>query len=670
MSWTLSKPDYWTETTLGEVLSRADERINPSEHPDESFFYVGLEHIESNTGRLVNPALVTGRDLRSTKNVFRSGEILFGRLRPNLNKVHFAKKGGICSTDIWVLQARPGLEAEFAAYYLRSNAVLGRVEQLSVGAHLPRIHSSAFDAIPILLPPLPEQHRIVDILRLSDKVRALRRDASQRIQDLFPALFYRVFGNPATNPMKWELINLDEVIIGTPQNGLYKHSSYYGSGTPIIRIGDFYEGRLRPHDTFRRLQTTAEEVSRYRVKDGDVLINRVNSPEFLGKSALVEGISEDTVFESNMMRLTIDKEKASPEYVVAFLNTGFAKHQIMRRAKRAINQASINQQDVMSLELPLPSQAALNRYQSVLLSATHLYEAGTRSEELVNSICESQLAYAFTGELTATWREEHAKELQEAAAERDRLLGLEEERPVPIKLDISTESGREAFEFQLQSILEPAAKQLATAASSMSALMSALQSGPLVELAQQMQQVTERSQALVDASIWRVMQEATDSVRQSLAVNLEPLQQATASIVAMGGLQDDIQRLSLKWAEQLARTAAAVLRRPDSSHRRYALLAELSHDQYLTYLAVRSAPIYITATSLEEEIGFSAKRLEQVLELLTAAGLIQSVGILTEPPDGSAPCYIRTYRRLADTEDSGADDQAHLKELLRQESAR
>ncbi len=95
--------------------------------------------------------------------------------------------------------------------------------------------------------------------------------------------------------------------------------------------------------------------------------------------------------------------------------------------------------------------------------------------------------------------------LHETAAERDRLLGLEEDRPITITLDISTDSGREAFETRLQSIMEPISKQLAASVSSTSALMENFQIGSLAELGQQMQQVAESNQALVDASIWRSM---------------------------------------------------------------------------------------------------------------------------------------------------------------------
>jgi type I restriction enzyme S subunit len=97
--------------------------------------------------------------------------------------------------------------------------------------------------------------------------------------------------------------SLGDSIVGGPQNGLYKHSSSYGEGTPILRIDGFYGGLIDDAASLKRLRLTSEELEKYRLRPDDIVINRVNSPEYLGKSALVPFMKEPTVFESNMMRL-------------------------------------------------------------------------------------------------------------------------------------------------------------------------------------------------------------------------------------------------------------------------------------------------------------------------------------------------------------------------------
>jgi type I restriction enzyme S subunit len=112
---------HWPTKPLGEVLEVSRERIEPTEHPKTLFNYVSLESIEGHTGNLLLYQPTAGAEIKSTKNVFHPGEILYGKLRPYLNKVHLAHTEGICSTDIYVLRPRQReVHPSFIADYLRS----------------------------------------------------------------------------------------------------------------------------------------------------------------------------------------------------------------------------------------------------------------------------------------------------------------------------------------------------------------------------------------------------------------------------------------------------------------------------------------------------------------------------------------------------------------------
>jgi restriction endonuclease S subunit len=189
-------PELWVHNTLGAQLIRSDERIDPLTKPNKTFFYIGLENIESNTGRLLNVPLVQGRDIKSIKSIFRKGDILYGKLRPNLNKVIVADRDGIASTDIWVLRARPTVEPRYVANFLRSPQIVQRMSQIAVGANLPRVDADAFDSISIPLPPFSEQLRIVDLLNEVAELLRLRRDAEGKAAQLLSSLFNDMFGEP------------------------------------------------------------------------------------------------------------------------------------------------------------------------------------------------------------------------------------------------------------------------------------------------------------------------------------------------------------------------------------------------------------------------------------------------------------------------------------------
>ena len=121
-----------------------------------------------------------------------------------------------------------------------------------------------------------------------------------------------------------------------------------------MRIDCFYNGIVTDIAKLKRVVVTDEELRRFQIHEDDIVINRVNSRSHLGKCALISDISEKTVFESNMMRLTVNKTKILPLFLSKFLTTPFVKKQILNSAKDAVNQSSINQNDVNNFELFLP----------------------------------------------------------------------------------------------------------------------------------------------------------------------------------------------------------------------------------------------------------------------------------------------------------------------------
>ena len=102
------------------------------------------------------------------------------------------------------------------------------------------------------------------------------------------------------------------------------------------------------------MECSESEVQRYLLQEDDIVINRVNSIEYLGKCAHIKGLLEETVFESNMMRLHLDDTVMNAVFATKLLCSQYMHKQIMIRAKKAVNQASINQQDVLSFRMFVP----------------------------------------------------------------------------------------------------------------------------------------------------------------------------------------------------------------------------------------------------------------------------------------------------------------------------
>jgi type I restriction enzyme S subunit len=242
----------------------------------------------------------------------------------------------------------------FSGYGYYACRLLKRtLESMAPATTLPIVSKSKFEALTIPVPPLDEQRRIAAILDQAEELRAKRRAAIALLDQLPQAIFLEMFGDPATNPKDWSWTSLAEVIADGPQNGLYKPSTEYGEGTPILRIDGFYSGRVTDLSALKRVRLSKQEQDLYGLRRDDVVINRVNSREYLGKSALIPVLAEPTVFESNMMRFSLTAQ-VLPVYAVQMLQSPFIKSQILRACKDAVNQSSINQQDVKAFKFPLP----------------------------------------------------------------------------------------------------------------------------------------------------------------------------------------------------------------------------------------------------------------------------------------------------------------------------
>ncbi|MBP5997619.1 MAG: restriction endonuclease subunit S [Azonexus sp.] len=259
---------------------------------------------------------------------------------------------GVLNQHIFKVLPNADIDPEYLFYALKN--ALAELSSKTHGSTMKHVVRGDFESTKVNVPPLPEQRRIVDLLSRAEGIVRLRREAEKKAAELIPALFLDMFGDPATNPKGWPVAHLGEIICDGPQNGLYKHASHYGDGTPILRIDAFYDGRVTDLNALKRLRATPEEQAKFRLFSRNIVINRVNSPEYLGKSAIIPALNEEMVFESNMMRFATDEALAIPEYVIDVLQTSHAKSHFLSNAKHAINQSSINQQDVKSLSVPLP----------------------------------------------------------------------------------------------------------------------------------------------------------------------------------------------------------------------------------------------------------------------------------------------------------------------------
>jgi type I restriction enzyme S subunit len=149
-------PEGWVETTLGEIAKPSRDRALPMEVPDMR--YVGLEHIEPHTMRLLGSGYA--RQVRSSSVQFSEGDVLYGKMRPYLNKVWVAEFDGICSAEFLVFSQYGELNNQFLALRLNREDFVAFANG-QVSGERPRVDFEALSRFQIFLPPVAEQARIV-----------------------------------------------------------------------------------------------------------------------------------------------------------------------------------------------------------------------------------------------------------------------------------------------------------------------------------------------------------------------------------------------------------------------------------------------------------------------------------------------------------------------------
>jgi len=153
-------PVGWQRCLLGDVVDYGKtQKAEPAAISDDSWV-LELEDIEKDSSRLLSRLSFAERQSKSTKNAFNKGDVLYGKLRPYLNKVLLADGPGYCSTEIIPLPSGEVMAPGYLFHWLKSPEFLGYTEEVSHGINMPRLGTEAGRKAPFVLAPLNEQHRI------------------------------------------------------------------------------------------------------------------------------------------------------------------------------------------------------------------------------------------------------------------------------------------------------------------------------------------------------------------------------------------------------------------------------------------------------------------------------------------------------------------------------
>lgn len=375
---------------------------------------------------------------------------------------------------------------DYGYWYLRFAKHI--VDEFASGTTFKEISGSKAAKVPFPLPPLSEQKRIVDrvesLLGKIDEAKGLIQEAQESFEQRRAALLDRAFRGELTRtwreqhpgvepadrlleriqeekasmetqkgrrkkttdyapmdppyelPEGWKWVRLGELTESTGY-GTSAKANDDTTGVPVLRMGNIQHGELES-DNLRYLPPDHPDVQKYQLEEDDLLFNRTNSYELVGKTAIVRAQQAGKMtYASYLVRVRLHKKNVLAQYICNYINSAIGREYLLSTVTQQVGQANINASKLIGLPVPVPPEDELKEIKSTLESIFVLAEQADEYLEVnLSTLIQSILTQAFRGQLgTHDPAEESALELlKRTLADQN---GLDYESPVRETLQVA-----------------------------------------------------------------------------------------------------------------------------------------------------------------------------------------------------------------------------------------
>jgi len=366
----------WQLSRLGDIC-----RFEKVQGIHSGLPYVGLEHIEPETAQFLGSLEPTA--VKSATFRFTSGHVLYGRLRPYLNKVLSPDFAGHCSTEIFPIAPRPGLQREYLRYWLQAGETVQRINATCTGARMPRADMNEVLDFTIPLPPLPEQQRIVALLdEAFAGIATARAHAEQNLRNaraLFESQLQAVFSQRGEGREETTIdkisANLDNKRIPiTKSDRKSGEYPYYGASGIVDYVADY-------------------------IFDGDMLLVSEDGANLLARSTPIAFSVSGKYWVNNHAHILKFENMATQRFVEFYFASIRLDEYITGAAQPKLNQKALN-----SIPIPIPTsldaqELIVERIESMQEETQRLESLYQRKLAALDELKQSLLHQAFSGQL-------------------------------------------------------------------------------------------------------------------------------------------------------------------------------------------------------------------------------------------------------------------------------
>lgn len=387
----------WPIKKLGEVCdfkSIKNTKLLP---------YVGMEDIESNSGHFIGS--LTPRKVKSTTTYFDASCVLYGKLRPYLNKVFLPDFEGQCSTEFVTLRPDlPQLSREWLTQWLRSEQIVAAMTKSGSGARMPRANLQLLRNFDIPSPPLETQRKVVkkieELFAKIAQAQSLRESAIQDTNNLIPATLSKILEEGKKKG--WDINTLANICLTFTDGDWIESKDQSSDGIRLVQTGNIGNGGfLNKADRSRFISVaTFERLGCTEIFPNDLLISRLPNP--VGRSCLIPETGQRMITAVDCTIVRIDTKGANQKYVMYFTNSSDYFEQVSRLIS-GTTRDRISRKNLGTIKIPLPPLAEqreiVERMDAVTQKVRELQKLQSETAANLTALKQSILHQAFEGRL-------------------------------------------------------------------------------------------------------------------------------------------------------------------------------------------------------------------------------------------------------------------------------
>ncbi len=332
-----------------EIVTGATPKTNIKEFWDGDINWITPAELTEDT-YIINESLrkITTEGVEKTGlKSFPKGTVILSSRAP-IGKVAIAGCEMYCNQGFKNLVCSKQINNRFLYWYLKGHKEY--LNSLGRGATFKEISKAIVENIEICLPTLEKQEKYADILEQCNGIIQIKKGQLRKLDTLVKSRFAEMFGDPIRNPKGWKVVTIGDIVTEV-RYGTSK-PAVEGGKYPYLRMNNLTaDGHLDLND-LKYIDISDDEVEKCVVRKGDVLFNRTNSIDLVGKTAVFD-LQDDMVIAGYIIRVRLN-EKILPEVLSQYMNLEALKDILRSMAKGAVNQANINAQELQSIRVYVP----------------------------------------------------------------------------------------------------------------------------------------------------------------------------------------------------------------------------------------------------------------------------------------------------------------------------